>query len=217
VLSADHIPIATALCSEVEAEFLKVPSFWLRKCDLAWSLEARPEQAAFGVNLILPSAAGNEALVSLVSDILKSSGQPLMNLIEVDRRSGVLKRQYLHGCDYRFFSREALNSSSRTLLREAALTVNFAPHDPFAVMLCSLFDAALHDTITPTENEMRGLDDVTGGMTLMRFIDVVSSMLRQRQASRSRAQVLAVQREIDPGWTHVWHQRDVDAERPMHL
>jgi glycosyltransferase involved in cell wall biosynthesis len=200
IVAEGDTPFSSTLRAALGAERLAAPAFWPAKFDLIWQFQASDPAVQFGLNVIAHTRDDNA--VELLADLARLGKETRINVIEIDRDDERVERHYSRGCDYRYFSRRALESPKRDLLRQAKLTVNLAHHSPFAALLASIFDTSGHHVVNVYDNGEFRLDR-TLSSGLLSFIETVHAALQAPPASRSIAAIRAAQMRHDPGWINL--------------
>jgi hypothetical protein len=203
VVADRDTPVASWLRTQLNAERIGAPPFWPGNFELIWQFPATDASGQFGLNAIVPTR--DHPSVELLADIARAAGEPRLNIIETDRDDDTTERKYVRGCDYRYFSRRAMESSKRDLLRWAKLTINLAHGDPFANLLASVFDAAGHQIVEVFDNGEFTLDR-TVSRGLLSFVELVHGALKSPPPNRDIAAIRATQMRGDPGWSRVWNE-----------
>ena len=201
VVADGDTPHSSILRAELGATRLGAPAFWPGKFELIWQFQASDARGQFGINAIVPSR--DDPAVELLADIVRLAQEPRINVVEIDRDDDVMERHYTRGCDYRYFSRRALESSRRDLLRWGKLTVNVAHHSPHARLIAALFDASGHHVVNVFDNgEFKLGRTLSSG--LLSFVEAVHGAIRTPLPVRSIPAIRAAQMKDDPGWSLVW-------------
>ena len=201
VVADRDTPEASGIRAELGAERLAAPAFWPGHFELIWQFQASDTSEQFGINVIVQ--ARDHPVIELLADIARTAKEPRINVIEIDRDDDRTERIYSRGCDYQYFSRRALESSKRDLLRRAKLTINLAYRKPYANLLASIFDAAGHQVVQVFDNgEFKVERTLSSG--LLSFVEHVHGALKDPLPNRVIPSIRAAQMKDDPGWSRVW-------------